>query len=117
MKITNVFDVAEIPNPHLISVRALHASNRAQFEHLLLLGGEEQKRHVAYTHVYLYVLEGEGILEAGEAVLQLNPDMLVEMPPETPHRLSNPGPARLRILNIKAPRPAISTHLIPESGG
>lgn len=46
MKVTKVFDVAEIPNPHFISVRALHASEQAQFEHLLLAGGEEQKRHV-----------------------------------------------------------------------
>ena len=117
MKVMKVFDVAEIPNPHFISVRALHASEQAQFEHLLLAGGEEQKRHVAYTHVYLYVLEGEGLLEAGEAVIPLQPDMLVEMPPETPHRLSNPGPARLRILNIKAPRPTKSTHLIAEPEG
>ncbi len=97
MKVTKVLDVAEIPNPHDISVRALHASEHVQFEHLLLAGGEEQKRHMAHTHVYLYVLEGEGLLEAGEDVIQLQPDMLVEMPPETPHRLSNPGMARLRI--------------------
>jgi mannose-6-phosphate isomerase-like protein (cupin superfamily) len=114
MKVTNVFDVEEIPNPHFISVRALHVSEQAQFEHLILETGKEQKRHVAYTHVYLYVLEGEGLLEADDKVIWLQPDMLVEMQPETPHRLVNNGRTRLRILNIKAPRAQKPTHLVAE---
>lgn len=114
MKVTNVFDVEEIPNPHFISVRALHVSERAQFEHLMLEAGEEQKNHVAYTNVYLYVLEGEGLLETGDEVIQLHPDILVEMPPEMPHRLVNNGGVRLRILNVKAPRATKSTHIVVE---
>jgi mannose-6-phosphate isomerase-like protein (cupin superfamily) len=114
VKITKVFDAEEIPNPHFISVRALHVSEQAQFEHLMLKAGQEQKRHVAYTNVYLYVLEGEGILEAGDEVIQLSADMLVEIPPETHHRLVNSGETQLRILNVKAPRPTKSTHLVIE---
>ncbi|MBN1304396.1 MAG: cupin domain-containing protein [Anaerolineales bacterium] len=114
MKVVKVFDKVEIPNPHFISVRALHTSEQVQFEHLVLEGGEEQKRHIAYTNVYLYVLEGQGVLEGGDDVIQLQVDMLVEMPPETPHRLVNPGKGRLRILNIKAPRATKSTHIVAE---
>lgn len=112
MKIVKTFETEEIPNPHFVSVRALLANDQAQFEHLMLMGGEEQKRHVTYTYVYLYILEGEGILEAGEEVIQLHSDMLVEMQPETPHRLVNQGQERLRILNIKAPRATKSTHIV-----
>ena len=114
MKTVKTFEMKEIPNPHFISVRALHVSEQAQFEHLMLEAGQEQKKHVAYTNVYLYVLEGEGILEAGEETISLSADMLVEMPPETPHRLVNNSEGRLRILNIKAPRPTKSTHIVAE---
>ncbi len=114
MKVTRVFEIDEIPNPHNISVRALHASEQAQFEHLILEEGQEQKRHVAYTSVYLYVIEGEGVLEAGDECIRLSADMLVELPPETPHRLSNHSVGRLRILNVKAPRAQKATHIVKD---
>jgi len=114
MKTTRVFDVEEIINPHFISVRPLLVSEQVQFEHLILDTGQEQKKHVAYTNVYLYVLEGKGVLEAGSETIQLSADMLVEMPPETPHRLVNNSDDRLRLLNIKAPRAAKSTHVVVE---
>ncbi|MFH2039843.1 MAG: cupin domain-containing protein [Chloroflexota bacterium] len=114
MKITKVFNIEEIPNPHFISVRQLHVSEQAQFEHLVLEPGQEQKKHITYTNVYLYVLEGKGVLEAGSETIDLSADMLVEMPPETPHRLVNNGDTRLRLLNIKAPRATETTHVVME---
>jgi len=114
MKTTKVFDVEEIANPHFISVRPLHVSEQAQFEHLVLEAGQEQKKHIAYTNVYLFVLEGTGILEAGSETVNLSTDMLVEMSPETPHRLVNNSDDRLRLLNIKAPCAAKSTHVVVE---
>ncbi|MBN1668037.1 MAG: cupin domain-containing protein, partial [Anaerolineales bacterium] len=94
--------------------RALHVGEAVQFEHLMLEPGQEQKKHVAYTYVHLYVIEGTGVLEAGDETLALSPDMLVAMPPETPHRLTNNGAARLRLLNIKAPRPSKATHIVTD---
>jgi len=113
MKIVKTFESAEIPNPHSISVRILHVGEAAQFEHLALSAGQEQKLHVAYTNVHLYILEGTGILEAGEERIALSADMLVEMPPETPHRLVNNSASTLRLLNIKAPKAGKSTHIVP----
>lgn len=114
MKVVKTFETEEIPNPHSISVRALLVSEAAQFEHLMLEPGQEQKKHVAYTNVHLYVLEGTGVLEAGGETIPLSADMLVEMPPETHHRLINNGQARLRVLNVKAPRPTKSTHIVTD---
>ncbi len=114
MKIVKTFETEEVPNPHFISARVLHMGEAAQFEHLMLEPGQEQKKHVAYTNVHLYVLEGTGVLEAGEGTIPLSADMLVEMPPETPHRLVNTGDTRLRLLNIKAPRPSKPTHIVAE---
>ncbi len=115
MKIVKTFETAEILNPHFISVRALLASDSAQFEHLSLEPGQAQKKHVAHTNVYLYTLIGTGVLEAGEETIPLSADMLVEMPPETPHRLINNSDSQLRLLNIKAPRPTSSTQIVVES--
>ncbi len=115
MKTVKTFETAEIPNPHAISVRALHVSESAQFEHLLLEPGQVQKMHVAHTTVYLYILNGTGILEAGEETIPLSADMLVEMPPETTHRLINNSNSQLRLLNIKAPRPQKPTHVVEKS--
>ena len=114
MKVVKTFEIEEIPNPHFISVRALHAGEAAQFEHLMLEPGQKQKWHVVYTNVHLYVLEGTDILEAGGDAIPLSVDMLVEMLPETPHRLVNNGTSRLRLLNIKAPRSGKSTHIVAE---
>ena len=114
MKIVKTFEVTESPNPHFISARVLHVGEAVQFEHLILESGQEQKKHVAYTNVHLYVLEGTGVMEAGEETIPLSADMLVEMPPETHHRLINNGTARLRVLNVKAPRPTKSTHVVTD---
>ena len=57
---------------------------------------------------------GQAILEAGEETIPLSADMLVEMPPETPHRLINNSDSQLRLLNIKAPRPTSSTQIVVE---
>lgn len=116
MKIIKTFEIDEIPNPHFISVRALLASENAQFEHLILEPNQEQKRHVAFTSVFLYVLEGQGMLEASDMNIQITADMLVELPSETPHRLVNNSSGRLRILNVKAPRPKKATHLVADKG-
>ena len=115
MKIVKTFETAEILNPHFISVRALHVSDSAQFEHLSLEPGQVQKKHVAHTNVYLYILFGTGVLEAGEETIHLSADVLVEMPAETPHRLINNSDSPLRLLNIKAPRPTNPTQIVTES--
>jgi len=112
MKIIKTFDQAEIPNPHNISVRALHISDQAQFEHLLLQAGEELKLHITYSTVYLFVLEGQGMVEAGDEIVRITANTFVEIPPQVPHRLINNSEAVLRVLNTKVPRPQESTHLV-----
>ena len=112
MKITKTFDLEEIPNPHTVSVRALHISDQAQFEHLLLQPGEELKLHVTYSTVYLFVLEGKGMVEAGKERVGIEANTFVEIPPEVPHRLINDSENVFRVLNSKAPRPSKPTHLV-----
>jgi len=112
MKTVKVMEVTKIPNPHKISVRSLHASEHIQIEHLLLRPGETLKKHVASVEVYLYVLEGEGVVEVGDERQQVAVDTLVEIPAQAPHRLFNEGDAPFRVLNVKAPRPIIPTKVV-----
>jgi len=93
-------NVSEIPNPHGVSVRALHASEHIQVEHLLLQPGEALKKHVASVDVYLYVLAGHGIVEVGDERQEVDVDTLVEIPAQAPHRLLNEGDAPFRVLNV-----------------
>ena len=112
MKITRLIELEEIPNPHSISVHKIHSSKEVQFEHLLLLPGEDLHLHVTYSTVYLYVLEGRGIVEAGGEQSSIEPNVFVEIPPQIPHRLINNSDAIFRVLNTKAPRPLKPTHLV-----
>ena len=112
MKIIKTMEIPEIPNPHSVSVRALLANDQAQFEYIQLQPGEALKMHVTYTQVYLYVLDGQGIVQAGGEEGEIAADMLVEIPPEIPHRLVQCGPGMLRLLNVKAPRALKATHLV-----
>jgi len=105
-------DVSEIPNPHGVSVRALHASEHIQAEHLLLQPGEALKKHVASVNVYLYALEGHGIVEIGDERQEVDVDTLVEIPAQAPHLLLNVGSVPFRVLNVKAPRPTIPTKVV-----
>ena len=112
MKVTKTFDFEEIPTPHAISVRALHISDQGQFEHLVLQPVEELKLHVTYSTVYLYVLEGKGMVEAGNEQARIEANTFVEIPTEVPHRLINDSEDVFRVLNAKAPRPSKPTHLV-----
>ena len=105
-------DVPEIPNPHGVSVRAMHASEHIQVERLLLQPGDVLKKHVASVDVYLYVLEGRGIVEVGDERQEVDVDMLVEIPAQSPHRLLNQGSAPFHVLNVKAPRPTVATKIV-----
>lgn len=112
MKITKTFDLEEIPNPHSVSVRALHISDQAQFEYIRLQPGEALKLHITYSTVYLFVIEGKGIIEAGEERVDIETNTFVEIPPEVPHRLINKSSAVFCVLNTKAPRPSKPTQLV-----
>jgi len=112
MKVVKVIDVPEIPNPHGVSVRPLHATEHIQVEHLLLQPGEVLNKHIASVDVYLYVLEGQGIVEVGEEREEVAVDALVEIPAQLPHRLLNEGSGPFRVLNIKAPRPTVPTKVV-----
>ncbi|HET8750917.1 MAG TPA: cupin domain-containing protein [Gaiellaceae bacterium] len=56
-----------------------------------------------HTHPYpetFLLLEGKGRWTAGEHVVELHPDQMIVVPPETPHGFRNIGEQRLHVVSV-----------------
>ncbi len=58
MKVIEVKNVQNKPNPHGVDVRNLSDTKNAQVAHITLKPGESLKKHIAPVDVIFYVLEG-----------------------------------------------------------
>ena len=67
------------------------------------------KQHITPVDVAFYVLEGIGIVEIGEEKQEVQKDTLVESPRDIMHCWYNESSETLRLMVIKAPRPAKKT--------
>ena len=61
--------------------------------------------HQGSDKVY-FVLEGRGRFRIGEEERELGEDEVVLAPSGEPHGVENPGPERLKLLVVMAPRPS-----------
>lgn len=69
--------------------------------------GQEQKGHVhAVGDKLYYVLEGTGRITVGDDERQVAPGDLVCAPAGEGHGVRNPGPGRLVLLVMMAPKPS-----------
>ncbi len=86
-------------------MRKLYDKEEAQIVLITLKPGESLKKHVTFTDVAFYILEGKGIVEIGDEKKELEKDTLIESPENIPHCWYNPSDIDLKILVVKAPRP------------
>ena len=112
MKIVKVLEAPEAPNPHDVSARALHNTEHVQASMVTLKPGEALKRHVTPVDVFLYIIEGEGVVEIGDEQEAVAADMLIDSPARIPHRLLNEGDGDFRFLVVKTPRPTRATKVL-----
>ncbi|MBB6029723.1 cupin domain-containing protein [Oceanithermus desulfurans] len=63
--------------------------------------GEALRRHTAPVDIFIYLLEGEGVVQVGEASARVRPDLLIPCAAGVPHALENTGVGRLRALVVK----------------
>lgn len=113
MKISNVKSAPANPDPHKVDVRKLHDNEHAQAMHITLQPGEKLLRHITPVDVFFYVLEGNGKVEIGQEIEEVEPDTLIESPARVPHCLINDGDEGIfRVLVVKTPRPTESTKLL-----
>jgi len=109
MKIIKALEAPEVPNIHGVSARGLYDSEHAQVTMVTLQPGEALKLHVTPVDVFIYVLEGGGVVEIGDEQEQASVDDLIDSPARIPHRLMNDGDAVFRFLVVKVPRPEQAT--------
>lgn len=112
MEIINARTTAEVPNPHQVSVRALHNTEHVQVMLVELQPGEALKRHITPVDVFFYVVEGQGIVEIGQEREQVSTDNLIVSPARIPHRLLNESDEVFRFLVVKTPRPTETTQIL-----
>jgi mannose-6-phosphate isomerase-like protein (cupin superfamily) len=105
LNIIKVSDLAIAPNPHGVDARMLYDVEKIQIVYITLKPGEGLKRHVTFTDVLFYVLEGCGVVEIGDERKEVCKDTLIESPAGIPHCWYNESDKDLRFLVIKVPRP------------
>ena len=101
IKIINPNTIPDMKNPHGVSLRKLYDSEYSQVLQINLLPGEKVRKHITAVHVFFYILEGTGVVEIGEDRAEVSVGMLIESPPNLPHRFINEGNAPFRFLVVK----------------
>lgn len=104
MKLTRVQNISGFQNPHAVEAKRLYDTDNAEVIHMALKPGQSLKKHVTPVDVFFYILEGKGTVEIGEEKQEVEKDMLIESPKNSPHLLSNTGEGTFRFLVVKVPK-------------
>lgn len=99
-------EAPSIPNPNNLDARRLHDTELVQVMHITLAPGQSVARHTIPVDAEFFVLEGSGIFEIGDEQIEAAKDTLVHSPAHLTRGIVNSGNAPLRVLIIRAPRPA-----------
>ncbi len=112
MKTIKISKAEARKNPHNVDARKLYDSEHAMVTHIRLEPGEQLKRHITPVDAIFYVLEGNGLVEIGEELEEVEKDTLIDSPAKIPHCWYNKSNEVLRVLVIKVPKPKESTKLL-----
>jgi mannose-6-phosphate isomerase-like protein (cupin superfamily) len=112
MKVIKMTDVPTNPNPHGIETRKFHENDYVQPVNITLKPGEKLKKHITPVDAFFYVLECTGIVEIGDEKKNVEKDTYIDSPAMIPHCWYNEGNEELRILVVKAPKPANTTQIL-----
>ena len=112
MKIVKAQEAQDHPNPHEVSVKALHSTEHVQVVMITLEPGESLKLHVTPVDAFFYALEGEGKVKIGDETAPVEADDLVHSPAGIPHTLWNEGEETFRFLVVKTPRQQEKSRLL-----
>jgi len=93
-------DILPVPCPCGDSIRAITGKdNNLASIHIVTISKDSKVHYHKKLTEFYYVIEGEGVLQLNDDVVELKPDTLVMIKPLTLHRASG----NLRILNIVVP--------------
>ena len=112
MKIIKVKDTNTANTPHNVDVRKLLSHEHGSFVHIELRPGEELKMHVTPVDAVFYILEGNGIVQIGKEIENVEKDQLIFSPAKIPHKLKNDSAQNFKFLVVKTPAPTEETKIL-----
>jgi mannose-6-phosphate isomerase-like protein (cupin superfamily) len=104
VKITRVQNIGGFQNPHAVEAKRLYDTDNAEVIHMALKPRQSLKKHITPVDVFFYILEGKGTVEIGGERQEVEKDMLIESPKNSPHLLSNTGEDIFRFRVVKVPK-------------
>jgi mannose-6-phosphate isomerase-like protein (cupin superfamily) len=112
MKISKVTETPTKENPHNVDARMLYDKDSAQAVHIRLNPGESLKPHITPVDVFFFVIEGSPDVLVGEEKMKVEINSLVESPKDIVHCIYNNSDEVVRVLVVKAPKPAAKTKVL-----
>ncbi len=109
MKISKVTETPIRETPHKVDARMLYDKDSAQAVHIKLNPGENLKPHITPVDVFFFVIEGTPDVLVGEEKIKVDVNSLVESPKDIVHCIYNNSDMVVRVLVVKAPKPAAKT--------
>ena len=109
MKISKVTETPIKETPHKVDARMLYDKDSAQAIHIRLNPGESLKPHITPVDVFFFVIEGTPDVLVGEEKRKIEVNSLVESPKNIVHCIYNNSDTVVRVLVVKAPKPAAKT--------
>ncbi len=109
MKISKVTETPIRETPHKVDARMLYDKDSAQAVHIKLNPGESLKPHITPVDVFFFVIEGTPDVLVGEEKRKIDVNSLVESPKDIVHCIYNNSDTVVRVLVVKAPKPAAKT--------
>ncbi len=100
----NVEKLPEVPNICNQILREVWKSENVSVAHVIMKKGNTSllHKHKLFTELY-YILSGRGILWLDKRRIKVDTGILVEIPPNIPHKLKNTGKSSLIHLVISTP--------------
>ena len=109
MKVSKVAETPIRETPHKVDARMLYDKDSAQAVHIRLSPGESLKPHITPVDVFFFVIEGTPDVLVGEEKRKVDVNSLVESPKDIVHCIYNNSDTVVRVLVVKAPKPAAKT--------
>ena len=109
MKISIVSETPVKETPHKVDARMLYDKDSAQAINIRLNPGESLKPHITPVDVFFFVIEGTPDVLVGEEKRKIDVNSLVESPKDIVHCIYNNSDKVVRVLVVKAPKPAAKT--------
>ena len=101
MKVTKVDSVSVFQNPHEVEAKKIYENEKASVIHMSLTLGQSLRKHTAPNDVFVYILEGKGIVEIDDEKQEVGKNTIIEIPKGSLHLLKNTSKQVFKFLAVK----------------